>query len=829
MQDFRDAWRALRATPLVSSVAILSLALGIGANTAIFSILDSLLLKPLPVREPQRLVLVGLADRNADASHTYAIWKEIRDRHLIDHPFTWGTDRVGVSRAGEAMFAEAIWATGNFFDILGVSAILGRTFNERDDRRGGGPDGPVAVISDRMWRTRFGGAPDVIGRTLAIERVPFTIVGVTPPDFFGLTVGFEFDVILPLECEPLIGHAPPRLDTRNWPWLQIMGRLEPAQTPEALTNTLRIAQPQIRGATMPDYRRAEDRDRYLSKPWTARAVPAGVSRLRGQYGPALRTLLGVVGLVLLVACANVGTLLLARTAARRYELSVRLALGASQLRLVRQLLVESLLLSTIGAAVGLAFAQWGSRLLVAQLSNWYYTVSLDLSLDGRVLGVTAAVTVATAVLFGTWPAYQAVHVEPIEALKLQPRGLAGGARVGLSGWLVIAQVALSLMLVVGAGLFLRSFTALAYRDLGFDRDRLLIAVIDARRTSVPPAGLAALHERAREAAAAVAGVESAAISMATPLGNAGVRFTREITVPGSAAFGTHEATVFTTPVSPGWFRTFGTRLIAGRDFNAGDRAGSARVAIVNEAFARRYLDRANPLGRTLVEVVEPAERQPMEIVGLIEDAAFTSVRDAIEPTMYLPLTQGVDEKQLARSPSITVTVRATPGQPPARLTRSLAAAIASVDGELSVSFQTVAEQLDYFYIRERLLALVSGFFGALALLLAALGLYGVTAFAVNRRRVEIGIRMALGASPGTVARLVIGRVVGLVAIGVAIGIVVSFWTVRLVGALLYGLQPRDPLTFSAACAVLVVVAIAAASLPTWRASRIDPASVLREG
>jgi predicted permease len=581
---------------------------------------------------------------------------------------------------------------------------------------------------------------------------------------------------------------------------------------------------------MPDFRRAQDRDRFLSKPWTVRPAPAGVSRLRRQYEPALVTLFGVVSLVLLVACANIAVLLLARTAARRYELSVRLALGASQRRLVRQLLVESLMLSAIGAAIGLAFAQWGARLLVAQLSNWYYTVFVDLSLDGRVLGVTAAVTVATAVLFGTAPAYRAVRVEPIEALKLQPRGLAGGARAGLGGWLVVVQVALSLMLVVGAGLFLRSFTALAYRDLGFDRSRLVIAVVDARRTTVPPAGRAALFERVREAAASIAGVESAATSMATPLGNAGVRFTRDLEVPHangnrSALPSTHVPQVFTTPVSPGWFRTYGTRLLAGRDFNISDAASAEPVAIVNQAFARRHFSGANPVGRTIVEATNPNDRHPMEIVGLVEDAAFTSVRDAIEPTMYLPLAQGVEEEVLANVPSICVSVRAVQ---PARLTKSLAAAIGGVDGNLSIEFQSVVEQLNYYYIRERLLALVSGFFGGLALLLAALGLYGVTAFAVNRRRIEIGIRMALGASPGAVARMVIGRVVRLVVAGIAIGIIISFWTVRVVGALLYGLQPRDPLTFGAACAVLLVVAIGAASVPTWRASRIDPASVLKE-
>src|SRR5207247_7551860 len=280
MHDLRDAWRALRATPIVSGVAILSLALGIGANTAIFSILDSLLLKPLPVREPHRLVLVGADDPYADASHSYAIWTEIRDRRLFDRPFAWATDRVSLASTGEADFAEAIWATGNFFDVLGVPAILGRTFGERDDRRSGGPDGAVAVVSYRMWQARFGGAPDAIDRTLTIHGAPFTIVGVTPPEFLGLHVGFPFDVILPLDTEALTDRRPPHMDSRYWSWVQIMARLAPHETPEALNNTLRLVQPQIRQATMPDFRRPQDRDRFLTKPWTVRPAPSGVSRLR---------------------------------------------------------------------------------------------------------------------------------------------------------------------------------------------------------------------------------------------------------------------------------------------------------------------------------------------------------------------------------------------------------------------------------------------------------------------------------------------------------------------------------------------------------------------
>jgi predicted permease len=826
--DLRDAYRALKASPLVAAVAILSLALGIGATTAIFSILNSLLLKPLPVRDPHQLILVAAGDPPEGVSVSYRAWQAIRDQRLLDRPFAWATDRIGLTGAGETSSVEAIWATGNYFEVLGVQASVGRTFTEDDDKRGGGAGGPVAVISDRMWRARFGRARDIIGRTVTLERVRFTIIGVTPPDFLGLNVGLGFDVILPVETEPLLARAPVRLESPFWPWLQIMARLATGQTPGALTDVVRTAQPAIRATTMPPYARAEDRDRYLGQAWTAQVAPAGVSRFRRQYGPALLTLLGVVGLVLLVACANIATLMLARTASRRHEFSVRLALGSSRSRLVRQLLIESLLMSAVGAALGLALAQWGGRLLVEQLSTWAYTAVLDLSPDWRVLGVTAAATVGTAMLFGTAAGWRTARAEPADALVQHQRGISGEAGFGVSGWLVVVQVALSLLLVVGAGLFLRSFVALAYRDLGFDRGRVLVAILDVRRTTVPASGRVALYERIREAVSAVPGVESASTSFATPLGSSGVRYTPEVTEPGNAAFNGQAIRILTNPVGPDWFRTFGTRLLAGRDFLTSDTATAHKVAVVNQAFTRRYFNGDNPLGRTLIAMTSPTDRRPLEVVGLVEDAAFTSVREPVEPIIYTPFAQGVDEQWLATVP-LSVTVRAAPGVPPARLGTSVGEAIGNVDPDLSVSFQTVTDQLNVFYIRERLLALISGFFGAVALLLAGVGLYGVISYSVSRRRMEIGIRMALGADARGVVRLVFGRVVWLAGLGAVAGAIMSLLAARFVQTQLFELNARDPLTFVTAAIVLALVAGLAGWLPARRAARLDPATVLREG
>jgi predicted permease len=802
------------------------LALGIGANTAIFSILNSLLLKPLPVHDPQQLIALGSDQPGEDAAMTYPIWQEVRDRHLLNGLFVWATDRVSIADGGETRALEAIWASGTFFDSLGLPAVAGRTFTESDDRRDAGPNGPVAVLSHAASRRLFGGPAGALGRSLTIERVPFTIIGVTPREFFGLNVGAAVDVILPLETEPTLSRIPSRLE--RWPWLHITARLRPGETVEAATAAVRTQQPQIREATLP-YSRAQDRQAYLSKPWTMRSATTGSSRLRSRYGTALSTLLVIVGLVLLVACANIAHLQLARTAARRYEFSVRAALGASRLRIVRQQLVESLLLAAAGAALGLAFAQWGGRLIVAQLSTWASTAFLDLSPDWRVLAVTGAVALATAILFGTVPALRAARVDPIEALNQHRRGLTAGGFASVGGGLVVVQVALSLLLVIGAGLFVRSFAALAYRDLGFDRSRVVVAVVDARRSAVPPASFPALFERVRQAVATVPGVESAATSMATPLGSAGVRFDREVQQAGNPTFAGGEVRIFTCPVSPDWFRTFGTRLLAGRDFEGRDRAGSQSVAMINEAFARRHFGGESPIGRTIMVGDEPSDRQPVEIVGLVQNAAFTSVREPVAPTLYRPLAQWDDERLLKSFPSVSVSIRAAGNLAPARLSTSVASAISGVDGALTVSFQSLTETLSVYYIRERLLALISGYFGLLALLLAALGLYGVTSYSVSQRRTEIGVRMAIGADGSAVVRLVLGRVAFLCAFGIVAGVIASVWATRLVEALLFNTPARDPLLIGGSAVALALVAAVAGWLPARRASRIDPAEALRQG
>jgi putative ABC transport system permease protein len=830
MHDVRLAIRSLRATPVVSAVAALSLALGIGANTAIFSLVNGLLLRALPVRDAERLALVQSFEAGtlANDTWTYPIWDQIRQRReLFSGAAAWSANRFNLSASGETDYVDGLWASGRYFDTFGVTAVAGRTFTDADDQRNGGPDGAVAVISYAYWQRKYGGGADVVGRTIAIDRVPFTIVGVTPPEFFGAEVGRAFDVAVPLGCEPLLRGKETNLDRRSSWWLTVMVRLKPGQSTEAASAALRGVQPQIREATLPTDWRPGELSQYFKEPLTLVEGATGNSYMRRRYQRPLWTLMVVVSLVLLVACANIANLLLARATARRHELSVRLALGASRARLVRQLFAESLLLSAIGAAGGLLVAQWGSRLLVGQLSTATNTVFLDLSIDWHILAFAIAATVATALLFGTAPAFRAAGVAPIDALKEQGRGAVGDSRGRVANALVVAQVALSVVLVVGAGLFVRSFTSLTSLRLGFDRDKVLVVNIGAQRASIAATERIPVLERVASAARVLPGVADAAMSVVTPV--SGSTWNNRVEVSGAVDLPDRQRQTLVNYVTPGWFAAYGTPLVAGRGFDDHDTKTSAPVVIVNEAFARRFFNGASPLGHTVATAgpVNRANRPtpPMAIVGVAADAVYRNLREPMSPTMYAPLSQYDDTR--FPLPAAALSVRAGQGSP-ALLARSVAAAIRDVNPDFSLTFRPLADQVNASLTQERLIAMLSGFFGVLALLLAGLGLYGVTSYAVTRRRMEIGIRMALGAAPAGVVRLVLARVTLLVGAGVAVGAVISLWASRFVATLLFGLEPRDPVTLAGSVAALAAVGALAGWLPAHRASRIDPADVLRD-
>ena len=796
------------------------------------------------MKEPQQLAQLVAESNAAQTTWTYPIWQEIR-RHAdrFDAVFAWSRfdAQFNLAQGGETRLANGVWASAGSFDALGVKPLLGRTFVPSDDAAGGGSGGPVAVISHAFWRDHCGGAPDAIGRTLTIERVPFTIVGVTPPGFFGLTAGRSFDLAVPFGTEPLLrGEQDSRLNRRTSWWLAIMVRLKRGQSVDDATVLLRALQPEIRDATLPPPRPGQTTERYLSAPFTFIPAASGQSSLRQQYERPLLVIMAVVGMVLLVACANIANLLLARATARSHEWSVRLALGASRGRLARQLLIESLLLAMMGAAAGLIVAQWGSQLLVAQLAT--DSVFLELPLDRRVLGFTAAIAVLAALVFGVAPALRAARGLPSDAMKDRGRGNASSGGVTVANSLVLAQVVLSLVLVVCAGLFVRTFGSLTRVPLGFDRDRVLLAEIDTRRADLAPGARLATYERIQQRVLAVPGVDAAGISIVAPL--SGAMWSRRVEVSGSSRVSTGEVdgpegfgyTSRTIPdasplavfngITPGWTATYGTPLLAGRDLTDADGPHAPRVALVNQAFARKFLDGANPVGHTVRPSREPGT-PASEIVGLLSDSIYRSVREPILPTVYVPLSQSsADEVPPFAPGDVTLGVRAASA--PGSLIKSVAAAIGEINPTLALTFSPLSTQVSDTMVQERLLAILSSSFGALALLMAAVGLYGVTSYAVNLRRTEIGIRMALGATRGAVIRLVLSRVSTLVGVGIVLGIAVGAWGSRFLSSLLYGLEPGDPATLAISAITLALVGAVAGWLPANRASRLDPTRVLND-
>ncbi len=819
MSDIRNALRALRATPVVTVVAVLSLALGIGANTAIFSLVNCLLLRALPVRDPQRLVVLD------KGSWSNPIWEQIRNRQreCFDGATAWSATRFDLAQGGKAELVEGLWTSGGFFEVLGVPAILGRTFQASDDRRGGGPDGPAAVISYSFWQRHLGGAADAVGRAIALNRVSFTIIGVTPPGFYGPQIGKAFDVAIPIGTEPLLHGKESWLDNGSTWWLSIMARLKTDQSVKEAENRLRAIQPQIRQATLPSDWHPEYLNRYLQDAFVLKPAAGGPSFLRERYGRPLLTLMVIVALVLIIACANIANLFLARANARRHELSLRIALGASRLRLAAQLLAESLMLAGLGAAVGMLTAKWGAGLLVRQLSTQKDTIFLDLALDGRVLLFTTAIAVTTALLFGTAPAIHAARLEPIEALKSQGRGFAGEGRGVLSNPLVVAQVALSLVLIVAGGLFLRTFSELSNLKLGFDRNPVLIVRMDAQKSTAEPSQRPFLFRRVRDAVASVSGVAHAGVSVVTPV--SGSNWNNTLEFPDGPPLSGRERSVQMNLLSPDWFATYGTTILAGRDFDTHDRPGATPVAIVNQAFAEKYYGGANPIGRTFRRMARPGKQPPlMEVVGLVEDSVYRSLREPLSPTFYLPFEQWVGEYMPGDA---NLSIRAAGGRPEL-LVKSVTEAISSIDKDLSLTFLPLSDQIDSSLVQERLIAVLAGSFGTLALLLAGIGLYGVTAYSVGRRRREIGIRIALGAVPSSVVRMVVGRVALLVGLGIAFGAAVSIWASQFVEKLLFGLKARDPLTLVGGAAVLAAIGAVAGWLPAHRATRIEPAEILRE-
>ena len=713
-QDFRLAVRTLRATPVVTGVAVLSLALGIGANTAIFSLVNSLVLRSLPVREPEKLVLLSDTTSRGGQYWHVNVWEQIRQAPVFESAAAWFFTRFDMATGTEAQLVDGAWVSGSFFDALGVHAALGRTFSIEDDRPGGGTDGPVMVISHAFWQRGFGGTADVIGRRLPINGVPVSIVGVAPSNFFGLDVGRAVDIMMPLGDESVVRAGDRTLKTPSVN-VMIFGRLKRGQRREEAVAALRAIQPSIREAELRNAAVASDpylRD-YLLDPFTLLPAATGFSSFRDRYVRPLVMILAAAALVLLVACANVANLLLARAQARRHEMSVRVAIGASRWRLIRSLIAESVILAIMAGGAGIWLASWSGRALVRQLSTQTSPVALDLSPDWRLLAFAILVGLATLLLFGVVPAVRASAVAPMDALRDRERGTAAGdARIGLGGSLVVAQVALSVVLVVAAGLFVRTFTSLMRLDPGFARHDVLLAALDGPGPVLGAAERMQDYARVRDAVRGVPGVTDAALSELTPVNN--VAFDPPIDVSGGGPLSARERKVFANVISPGWFHTMGIPFVAGRDLTDDDRLGAPLVAVVNRAFAQRFLNGASPLDHTITlpaVMTTPARNLPIRIVGVVADAIYLSLRERPQPTMYLPIGQH-DESFFVRALEHVILNVRSDGGSPARLAKSVTAAIASVDPRLKVTIRPLADQINDSLARERVIAMLAGFFGA---------------------------------------------------------------------------------------------------------------------
>ena len=817
LADVRFALRGLKRNPGFTAVALLSLTLGIGANTAIFSLTNALLLESLPVRDPAALVQVtqGQGDWS---SFTNPLWEAIRDRQTaFSGAFAYGSQRFELTRGGAARRASGALVSGAFFSTLGVRPAAGRLLAPADDVRG---CAPVAVVSDGFAEREHGSAAAAVGRTLSLGGHSVPVVGVTDPAFFGIEVGAPVDVYVPLCSLAVLRNDPAVLDHRAMWYLQILGRLADGTTTEEARAQLQALAPAVYRATLPADWGADDAKEYLASKLDVQPAANGLSELRSSYGRALMVLMGIVALVLLVACANIANLLMARAAARQGESAMRQALGAGRGRLVRQLLTETVVLSLLGAAAGVVFATWASRLLVHFLATRNRSVWLDLSPDVRVLGFTFLVAGATGLLFGLAPARHASRARLRGTTKAGGRGVVdGGGRHGAGKVLVLGQVALSLVLVTAAALLVGSFRRLATLDPGFQAQGVLVVQASFRNVGLDDAGTALARSELLRRLRALPGVDAASASLLTPLGN--MRWNDRLVVPGYTPAAADDAVAFFNAVSDGYFATLGTPLLAGRDLAESDAAGAPRVAVVSQAFARKFLGAGSPLGRTFSTRVGDSTSEPIEVVGVVGDAKYSSLDEEPPPTVYQSIPQVPDFGSSASYELRTA-------GPPRALLPAVEAVFAQVNPAITLDSTTLDQQLAETLTRPRLLATLSGFFGVLALLLAVIGLYGTLSYAVTRRRGEIGVRMVLGAAGREVLRMVFAEAGWLVLAGIGLGTLLALAATRLLAAFLYGVEATDPRTLAVAAAVLGLTALAAALLPAARAARTQPVDILRQ-
>jgi predicted permease len=826
LQDIHFALRSFRKSPIFAGVAVLSLALGIGANTAIFTLIDQLILRLLPVQEPERIVLLAGRGRhyggnNGRNATSYLMYQDIRDRNRVFSSMMCRyrlNTTVGVGSETEVAIGELV--SGNYFPMLGVGAARGRLFTADDDLHVNAH--PYAVLSYAWWQTRFAGDPRIVGRAIRVNNYPLSVVGVARPGFDGMEPGLPVEVFIPMAMATAVRPGFSSMWDRRQRWVNVYGRLKPGESIEQAKAGLQPLFHQIIDGEvqMPAFRNATpyDKQQFLKMWMDVFPGSQGNTNLRRQYEKPLQVLMGVVALVLLIACANLASLLTARAAARQKEIAIRLAIGSSRGRMVRQLLTESLLLSLAGGAAGIGLAVLMVKGLVAFLPSTLTGYAIASSPDPRMMAFTFGLSLLTGIAFGLVPALQSTKPAIAPTLKEQAGNVMGGtAQVSFRKVLVAAQVTLSLLLLIGAGLFVRSLANLHSLDPGFRTANLIQFSVSPPLVGYDLQGTRAFFKRLEERLPAIPGVTSAGLASMAVLSNN--EWDNGITIEGYHAKPGEDLDPHFNAVSPGYFDTLGIKLLAGRFFTSRDAVDAPKVAVVNASFAKRYFGDGVAVGRRFGLGTDPGTKIDIEIAGVVADTRYESLRDEIPREVYLCNPQW---------PQFGMVAYVRTSRELAASFGAIRAAVRELDPNLPVyNLKTLERQLDESLIAERLIATLSTAFGILATALAILGLYGVMAYMVTRRAREIGIRMALGAAAGSVLWLVMREVLVLVAAGIGAGLPLAWGLTRLIQAELYGVTPNDPLSMALATLLLAAVALLAGYVPARRAAGYDPVRVLR--
>jgi predicted permease len=811
MRDMIYALRTLGRSPAFATALIVVTALGIGATTSVFGLLDALVLAPLPVNHPDRLAWVRTP------GFSYPLYTAMRERSsdTFSGFFAWNLESMHVDWNGQTEPEEVLTASGDFYTTLGVPAAIGRTFDANDDRIGGGTSGLVAVISHAAWQRRFGGNPAAIGRTIRIQGQPFTIVGVAPRGFFGVAAGLAPEITIPLLSLQDAGV----LKMTSTAWLHVMGRLRDGVTLEQADAALQRIRPQILEVTTNPGAPADRRAKYLSRELGLESGRTGFSRVRRQFEEPLWLLLALVGLLFTVGCASAANLLLARGVGRQRELAIRLAIGASRMRLIRQFFTESLVWAALGSVAAMLVGVWASQALVAMMATRDQPIVLEVGPSWRVMLVTLTLTAVTVTICSMLPAWRATRLAPGTTVKDAGRmGVTVLRRWSLGKILVTAQVALTMVLLVGAALFVRSLSGVLAQDAGFDRNNVLVVATDPTVAAYRGERIDAYYAQLRDRLAAVPEIASVSLSVMPPISNENGNWTQAIAVERAPLGPDTGRTVYFNAVSPGYFSTLGMRLQHGRDFNVADTSGSTRVVIVNESLARTYFPGVNALGHHIT-IGRDARRRDLEIVAVVADAKYQRLQESTRNIAYLPIAQHTAASNLY----LEVRSRG----PAAALVDRVRQEVRAYDPDIPVRIETVSERIRLSLVKERVMAVLASVVGVAALVLACAGLYGLLSYAVSRQMNEIGLRLALGADRWAVLWLVLRDCLIVAGLGTAVGLGAALALGRFARSFLFQITTTDAVSLSMAIGIMLGVALCAGWFPARAAARVDPSRALR--